>query len=763
MTETGAPVDPEREVEDLDTAAQLNADEGRVKTPGDKPYRRLSRERQEALIDGFKKKFKKWHDFENDFVSQFQDDIRFTHGDSVNMWQWDQQIVSERGNKPSLTMNVTRIHCYLITNEFRRNPPSIAVKPTGLGANGESAKTWGGLIREIARASNASAIYLKQGENMVQGGVGYWRVKAEFESDMSFEQVLRIRNVADATKCGLDPDRTEPDGCDARWGFVYEDLPNEQVEEEYPRDEDEIGVTNAVTGTLNAYTWVSKDKTRVLEWYEIESYEDELVGFVGDDGQQVCQYRSKIPESLLDDILRAPTTQRRDVLRKRVMWYKVVGDRIVRHYPVPGKYIPIVMVTGEEVVVEGQLDRKGLTRNLMDPQRNMNYWISSAAEQVALQSKVPYIGPKRAFENNPQWADANNQNYAYLPYNDYDEENKRPINAPQRPQQPVVADAYIKGLTLSENYLRDISGQQENTEGKEDNAISGRAILARKAQGSLATYNYPDALAQAVAYTGKIILSAAPEVYDTPRLIRILHPDGKEADVNLNPMQQVAQTTGPKPGEEDTDVVSFNPSIGTYDVEVTSGPDYETQRQWAVEAMSNIVASNKDLWGSVGDLLVQNMDFPGADEMAERLRRTINPAILGEGPTPNEQQLTAQMQQMQKLLETMVQTIADKQRELENKDEELTIKAVEAETRRIKEVGNAGANFAAAGMGDLYRQVMGQTIANAVQDPDPTALAEAHDAENDPPVEGAERGADGSWTVNHPEAGQLRYEPEEPQ
>lgn len=729
--EVGSPVDPEREVEDVDTAAQLNKSEDAVLTPGEKPYRPLSRERQAELIEGFKKKFKKWHDFEGDFIRQFNDDVRFTHGDSVNMWQWDQQLVNDRANKPSLTMNVTRIHCYLVTNEFRRNPPSIAVKPTGLGANGESAKTWGGLIREIARSSNASAIYLKQGENMVQGGVGYWRVKAEFENDMSFNQVLRIRNIADPTKCGLDPDRTEPDGSDARWGFVYEDLPNEQVEEEYPRAEDEIGVTNAVTGTLNEQTWVSKDKTRVMEWYEIESYKDELIGFQGNNDQQVRQFRSKIPEELLDQILRDPLTQRRDVLRKRVMWYKIVGDRIVRHYPVPGEYIPIVMVTGEEVVVEGELDRKGMTRNLMDPQRNMNYWISSAAEQVALQTKIPYIGPKRAFENNPQWTNANLENYAYLPYNDWDEENKRAIPAPTRPQQAGMADAYIKGLTLAENYLRDISGQQENTEGKEDNAISGRAINARKAQGLLATYNYPDALAQGVAYTGKIILSAAKEVYDTSRLIRILHPDGKEADVSINPMQSMAQQSVAKEGEEGTDEVMFNPNVGTYDVEVTSGPDYETQRQWAVEAMSQLVAGNEKLWGTVGDLLVKNMDFPGADEMAERLRRTIPPVILGEGPTPSEQQLTGQVQQLQKLLESMVASMAEMQRKLENKDEELTIKAVDAETYRIKEVGNAEANFEAAGLGDLFRQVMGKTIADAAGDPDPSALAEAHDAEND--------------------------------
>lgn len=751
---------PPDEVEGALPAEQLNADQDRTPAQAEARPRRLRGEKAERILKRCKENFKRWLEFEGVFLARYNEDIRFTHGDSDNLWQWEQELVNDRADKPTLTANMVRINCNLVTNAIRRAPPSIAIKPAGMGATGGSAKVVGGLIREISRESNAVGIYVAQGESAVQGGVGYWRVITEYESPSSFDQVIRIRNVADATKAGIDYNVKEPDGSDANWGFIYEDLPNEEVAEEYPDDEEELGTTNEVITTWGESSWVFTKHTRVCEWYERERYRDELIEFAGEGGQMVRQFRSKIPRDLLQPILLDPMTRRRDVLRCRIMWYKIVGDSIVDHHEVPGELIPIVRVTGEQVVVEGELDRKGLTRNLKDPQRNMNFWISSAAEQVALQTKVPYIGPKKAFENNPQWNDANTSNYAYLPYNHYDDENKQTIPAPTRPQQPQLADAYIKGLQLAEGLLRDIAGQRtpgQITDNQQDE--SGRALLIRKASGEIATYNYPDALAAGVAYTGRIILGMLPVVYDTERMIQITNPDNTQSSVQINPSMPEAHVESP--GEEEgSKNVELNPSVGIYNVEASSGPDYETQRQWAVEAMGTVLGGNKDLWPVVGDLFVQNMDFPGADEMAERIRRTINPAILGEGPTQNEQKLNAQIQQMQKLLESLVQSLAEKQGKLEDKDEETTIKAYDAETNRLKQIGNSQENYEEGGMGETWRAIAGKTASDVANDPDPTQSAEAKDAENDPPVEGAEMGEDGGWYVNHPTAGRMKYEPE---
>jgi hypothetical protein len=759
------PQAPEQEAPQSDAAQAEQANLGQQLDPA-RPERRkrLSREQEQELLSSIKKKFKRWQKFEGTFVEQYKNDVRFVHGDSENKWQWDDAITKDRGDRPTLTVNVTRVHCALVINEMRRSPPSIMIKPTGLGATGDSAKTIGGVVREIQRSSRAVQIYVNGGRSAVYGGVGYWRVITEWAGPRSFVQNIRVRSVQDATKAGLDVSAKEPNGRDANWGFIYEDVPNDEVEELYPEiPEDVVGSQNdVVVADWGDLTWRLDKTTRVCEWYEKEHYQDELVGYY-DGGEEKAEFRSKIDKDVLAQLLTMPLTRVRPVTRCRVMWYKVVGDRIVDHKEIPGEYIPIVRVVGEEVVVDGVLDRKGLVRNLKDPQRNLNYWLSSGAEQVALQGKQPYIGPKRAFENNPQWADANTKNYAYLPFNDWDEDNNRPIPAPQRPKQAEMADAYIKGIQIAEQNLRNVSGQHENTEGKEDNAISGRAILARKAQGDVSTYNFGDELANAVEHTGCIILSMMPVVYDTPRMLRITHDDNTEEEVKINPALQAPYAAAQLEGQENTTQVEINPALGTYDVEAKSGPDFATQREWAVEAMSALLAQNKELWTVIGDLAVKNMDFPGADDMAERIKRTINPAVLGEGPTATEQQLQAQIQQMQQVMQSLVDSLAQAQQVNENEDERVTIEAYNAETKRIKELGNAQANWAAAGLDKQWRQVATKTAGEAIDSEDPTVSAEANDKEDEEgkPHPYAQRGEDGGWYLDHPEHGRMRYEPEE--
>jgi len=759
---------------DTTNAETINADQ---ETGGLAPARedqkpRLSAKKEDELLLSFKKKFTAWKQRESAFLTQFPEDVKFAHADSVNNWQWDELMVSDRtdGDQPCMTINQVRLHNALIVNEVRRNPPSIQIKPTGLGASGKSADVVGGLFREIQRDSGAVNIYVKATEWLVEGGVGYWRVITKHESDESFDQVFRIESVASALSAGLDINVKEPDGSDANWGFIYEDVPNEDLEEEYPSDEDEVGKSNAVLGTdapeprmnWGADSWRFEKTTRVCEWYQREYYTDKLVGWISEQtGKEVTQFASKIDKEVLSALLRDRLTRVRTVRRSRIMWYKVVGDAIVDFHPVPGQYIPIVRVEGETTFVDGVLDRKGMTRVLMDVQRNMNYWTSAAAEQVALTTKVPWVGPAMAFEGHPEWTDANRKNYAYLPYNHKDDEDQ-PLPAPQRGTPAQMAQAYIDGLKIAVSQMNDISGQHEAKQGQPGDEKSGKAINAQKMQGDVATYHFPDAIAMGVAYTGKIMLSGLAEVYDTERMIRITNPDGTQAEVTLDPTAPAAHQEVPKGDEEDTKEVILNPTLGSYNVEAESGPDYATQRQWAVDALTQILSANKELWSIFGDIAVQNMDFPGSTEIAERLRRTINPAVLGEGPSPGEQAAQAQITQMSKLIETFVQTISELQTKLENKDEELTIKAVDAETRRISTIGNAQENFEEAGLSEPFNRVAMETLGNAVNDPDPSALAEAHDAENEPVHPDAEVGPDGNQYVNHPDHGRLRYVPEEP-
>ena len=698
--------------------------------------KRFTPHEEEKLITRAQKQFKSFMDWEGEFRESFTDDVRFANGDADNRWQWEEAMLQSRDfdNAPSMTINMTLIHCLLVQNDIKKNPPAITVRPTGGGATAKSAEVYGGLIREIARASDAENIYLKASEHLIQGGVGYWRVLTEYEDENSFDQVIRIRSVRSPMGVAIDPDSKEPSGADANWGMIFEDIKNEYLEEEYEKYKDQIGADNGIQQTGTDVSWQNEDHTRVAEWYEREKFEDQLLGFVDPETQQPqTAFMSDIGnKDILQEILRNKSTQKRKLVRTKIVWYKIFGNKIVDYREVPGKkYIPIVRIVGQETIIEGVLDRKGMVRNLKDPQRNMNFWVSAGAMQVALQTSVPYIGEVGAFENIKGWENANKSRAAYLPYNGWDAQNSRQIAPPQRPAPQQMAPAFISGIQIASQQFKDISGQHEATQGMPGQEVSGVAIDSRKVQGETSTYHFPAALAQGVAHTGRIIVDMAPEVYDSARLIRISNVDMSQTDVQVDPQATQAHQEQDKGNEENATQAVWNPKIGRYEVEAEAGPDFATQREWTVDAMGKILAANKELWGVVGDLFVENMDFPGAEEMAERLRRTINPAVLGKGPTPNEQKLQGQVQHGQQLLQSLMDTLAKKQKELDDKNEELRIKQEDTDiklgnamTQRIKEVGNAQANFAQAGLEPEIKAIMGQATVEALKEPLASALAE---------------------------------------
>jgi hypothetical protein len=215
--------------------------------------------------------------------------------------------------------------------------------------------------------------------------------------------------------------------------------------------------------------------------------------------------------------------------------------------------------------------------------------------------------------------------------------------------------------------------------------------LARERQGDTGSYHYVDNLARAIRYVTRQLVDLIPKIYDTQRIARIIGIDGETSTVRIDPMQQ-------EPVRKIVDQAGvviekiYNPSVGKYDVAVTTGPSYMTKRQEAMDAMSQILQANPNLWAVAGDLFVKNMDWPGAQEIAKRLAKTIDPKILAD---PNEdpalqaanqqiEAMSAEMDQMFQMLQGVSRSM--EATELRIKEQEAQIKAYDAETKRIAAV-----------------------------------------------------------------------------
>lgn len=613
----------------------------------------------ETLVLEAQKRFKRCSEWEDTSRKLFKEDIKFSNGDSDNGYQWPdaQRKTRDFDAKPCLTINKTFQHNLLIINDIRQNMPTGVVHPVGDEGTYKSAEIFEGIIRHIEYQSNAKAAYQTAVEHQVQGGIGYWRICTDYADEKSFDQELYIRRIKDSLMVMLDCDCNEFDGSDANYGFVFSDYAHDQFSAKYSIDAAEIASTSSGVG--DGDSWIQRDTIRVCEYYRRHFTKDELWAIPKEDGSGYHTVkRSELPDNLRAQAEANKGTKRRPIKNVEVQWFLIGGNRVLEKSIIPCDYIPIVRCVGWETVIDGKLDRKGHTRQLKDPQRMYNYWASSAVEHVALQGKQPYIGDLRSFEGLEQyWKDANKENYAYLPYNGVDDDGN-PIQAPQRQQPPVMAQGYIQGLQNAANEMAMVSGQYQNQFGAPGPEEAGVAIQMRRRQGGISTFHYSDNFAQAVRFSCRILLNMIPRVYDTKRVIRVLAIDGKQSEITINPVQQqgvvVQNITA-------TDVQTiFNPNVGTFDVVAEAGPNYQTRREEAFAAMTQIIGQNEKLMGVAGDLMFKSADFPMADEIATRIGRTIPDEIKTGNANPQVVALQKRVGQLEQMLQLAQHAVKEK-------------------------------------------------------------------------------------------------------
>lgn len=642
-----------------------------METTTDKPDGKAN----EKIVAEVKKRFQRCQDFENEARELWKADIRFANGDPDNGWQWDDMMrkARELDKRPCLTINKTKQHNRQITNDARQNKPSIRVQPVDSGADKKTAEILNGVIRHIEANSNADVAYDTAAEHQVDGGIGYWRVVTDYASDDSFDQDIYIKRVKNPLNVLLDPDMQEADGSDARYGFVFEDLPRDEFTARYPNVD-----ASSWTIDSNSGDWYGKDHVRICEYFRRSEVADKLYA---DDQGNVFKASDMGKEQLVTAA--AAGWRSRPVKRQRVEWYLVAGDTVLEQKDWPGRYIPIVRVVGDEIEVDGKVDRKGHTRQMKDAQRMYNYNSSASVEYGALQTKTPILAAAEAIDGyEDHWNNANTQNKPYLPYNHRDELGN-PLPVPQRIPAPAPATLFLDGMRVASEEMKMASGQYDASMGAQSNETSGRAIMARQREGDTATFHFIDNIARAIKYTGRILIDLIPKVYDTPRLIRILGEDGKESHAHIDPQQQQAYVKQQTAAGELQEI--YNPSIGRYDVVVAVGPSYSSRRQEAFQALTEMASRNPAVMQLAGDLVMKAADFPMAEQLAERFEKALPPNVKGDDNVPPEvQQMQKQLQQT----EAQLQELGQRYNQLHDakgvETQKLRLDSYRAETERLK-------------------------------------------------------------------------------
>lgn len=610
---------------------------------------------KDDILAAARKQFELCAEAEDENRQSALDDIKFARKGE----QWPENIIKqrEREGRPCLTINKLPAFIRQVVNDARQNKPSINVHPADSGADVETADIINGLIRNIEYTSSADIAYDTAVECAVTGGFGYIRVGLDYAFDDSFDMDIRIERVANPFSVYGDPNSTSADGSDWNVAFVVERMSKDDFKAKYKGKAvvDWDDVRWAECGDA----WVDQTTVLVAEYWTREEYEKTLVKTI--DGQVFDE--SQLTEDpdlafgLEQGTLQLATDKLGQPIRRVAKCHKVKqvimsGLDVLEERDWPGRYIPIAPVYGDEFDVEGKRYLRSLIHSAIDAQRMFNYWRTTGTELVALAPRSPYIGRKGTFDGDDNWKTANIRSHPYLEF-----DNEMPQRQPL--DSGVAAGALQEALNASDD-MKAIMGVYDASLGARSNETSGRAIMARQREGDVSTFHFIDNMARAIRHVGRIIIDLIPKVYDTKRVIRVIGEDGTEEAKRINaPQPEMDEKGQPKRDEMGNVIMAVHDlTVGKYDLTVTTGPSFTTRREEAAMQMTELIRAFPDAAPIIGDLLAKNLDWPGADEIAKRMKAMVPPQALGEEAGPQiPPEVQQQIEEGKALLEQQAQEI----------------------------------------------------------------------------------------------------------
>lgn len=628
---------------------------------------------KDTLFDEAMEVYSECLNAERDNRRAYDDDIRFGRLGE----QWDEGLKLQRlkDGRPCLTINKLPPFIRQVVNDGRQNRPQIRVMPQDSYADPETAKIMSGLIRNIETSSDADTAYDTALDCSASGGFGYYRINLAYVDEESWDQDIVFERIVDPRMVHGDPWSQKADSSD--WNVTFKDelMTKREFRRRFP---------NAQEVNFNSKDfpigWHSDERILVSEFWKREEIRTRL--FLMTDGSVMDEATVQANRDRLIAEKIVPAGPEREVMSYKVKQYLVNGQEILNGDGLDwaGKYIPFVPVYGEEVWFEGKRHLRSLIRDAKDPQMMYNAWRTSATEMVAMAPRVPFIGPKGAFTTDiDKWETINSQSWAFVEYDD------KAGGPPQRQPLPTVPAANIQEALNASDDIKATTGIYDAGLGQRSNETSGRAILARQRESDVSTFHYIDNLSRSIRHAGRILIDLIPKVYSEERVIRILgeQRDLEQAEnIQLGTPEQAEQSRmeWEMADEEQRQAIKriYSFGIGKYDLTVSVGPSFTTRREEAAFQMTELIRAYPAAAPVLGDLLAKNLDWPGADEIAERLK-----ALQG-GPD-NSEEMQMLVQQIQMLSEQL------KQSEEENANEarKLDIDAFDAETKRLKVVADA--------------------------------------------------------------------------
>lgn len=626
---------------------------------------------------------------------QWPEDVKLARAGAAS-----QTGIAAQPPRPCLTIDRLSLPVRQTSNAIRAANFSVKFLPNGHGSDVETAKIFDGIARRMQNQARGEDPIAWAADGAAEGGIGWVRLVTRFvktppghKGPELFDQECVLERITNSLSVYCDPASQKPTKADARFMFVTEDLPRDEAKSKHGLSDEDMKALDDFMSTGDTITqgWASeKDGTvRVVDYYRLV-YEDQRAYLLTS---------GEIVDTKPDDakLIKAERVSSRPTVKVS----KLCAVKEIDKKTFPGTRIPLFPIMGEELNVDGKVIVRGIIQPGMDAQRMVNYTYSGAIESVALAPKAPFIVAEGQLEGGyaALWQNANRFNYSYLPYKPVSLLGQ-PVAPPQRDNVEPPIQAMVQMLLKSEEAVKVTTGVFDPSLGKSDpNLKTARATLAVIQEAEQGRSHYLDNTRRALIDIGDVCCEVFPIIYDRPgRILDILGMDDKPEQVMIGqPYEEKGREMQPLPPDVAQQKLAegvakfYDLTKGQYAVTVDVGKAHSTARQEGNEAMGELIPHMPpQMQMAVLPSYVEGLNFPGAHEAADIMRKTLPPELrqTGDGDGPDmttlqqeNMQLKQQLEQVTGFAQQLHEQVQTKQVEQQGKLQEATLKE-QAENQR---------------------------------------------------------------------------------
>lgn len=606
--------------------------------------------------------------------------------------------------KPQIEFNILEAMISRLRGEFSKHEPSVSVRASdGMRADELTPdfirlmEVLEAHLRDIFFDASTDQIEYNIYSDLLAGGYSVVEVYMDYLNEKSFDQTIKVERVFDPTLTGFDPLARMSHKGDGEYCFQIFPRTKEEFEREYGKEATQS--MNFSRENLGEFTWCYQDQKQqelllVAHYYEKQRKKEKIVKLSNGMVVTKRQYDKDLKEWEDLGMIEQPPI----ILEERMSEFEVIHKYVVcetqvlEHYETNFKYLPLVFIDGNSVVIRNTENGASyqMTRpyvfHAMGIQKLKNFAGQSIANEIEnlVQHKF-----KAAIESIPdEYLESykNIQQADVLVYNAFYEKNPEvmlppPMEIQRTPTPPIVENTFMQSETVTQTIL----GSYDALLGTNAQQVSGVAIQQGAMQTNAAAIPYLMGYIKGMNRIAQIIIDLIPKYYITPRTLPIKSASGKRSYQLIN-------------HKDSYNSVSMRYEPNNLQVKLEAGVNSAIQKQVALDQIQRMMQSSEIFSQFINteglEVLIDNMDIRGSDKLKEMATEFMNKMKQAQEQASQQQDPTIAIaqEQVQTVREVEMAKVQQREHQLQSdhaiKAAQVAIDQEKANVARMEALAN---------------------------------------------------------------------------